>query len=88
MLRQSLHDGVTFVGECFNRLFTPRELRCHNCQGVLREEITTAGNANLVCSTKGKGCPSPVKSFETSHAMYQWRDTTWEVIARVCREHS
>lgn len=75
-----------FAGECFDRIFKPDELRCPTCDGALSEEIAAAGEAHLVCTTKGKGCVNPIKSFESSRAMYQWRDSTWEVLARMCRQ--
>ena len=86
MLSRRIQDGVTFVGECVNHFFTPMELHCPHCDGVLSEEIAAEGKASLFCSTKGKGCVSPVKSFESSQEMYRWRDSIWEVIARTCKE--
>lgn len=86
MLSKTIHDGVVFIGECFNRLFTPGELRCPHCNGVLREEIAKAGDAYLVCTSEEKGCGNPIKSFVSSHHLYQWRDTTWELIARTCKQ--
>ena len=86
MLSRRLQDGVVFVGECFNRIFKPGELHCPNCDGALSEETAAAGEAQLVCTTRGKGCVNPIKSFESSRAMYQWRDSTWEVLARTCKE--
>jgi len=86
VLSRRLQDGVVFVGECFNRIFKPGELHCPNCDGALSEETAAAGEAQLVCTTRGKGCVNPIKSFESSRAMYQWRDSTWEVLARTCKE--
>ena len=87
MLSRKIQDGVIFVGECVNHFFTPRELRCPCCDGVLREEIAAAGEASLICGAQGKGCASPVKSLESSREMYRWRDSIWEVIARTCKQH-
>jgi len=86
VLSKRLQDGVIFAGECFDRIFKPGELRCPNCEGALREEIAAAGEAQLNCTTKGKGCVNPMKSFASSRAMYEWRDSIWEVLARICKQ--
>jgi uncharacterized protein with PIN domain len=88
MLSKTIQDGVIFIGECFNSLFTPGELRCPNCNGVLQEEIANEGEAYLRCSSKGKGCANPVKRFTSAREMYEWRDSTWEVIARICKQQA
>ena len=86
VLSRKVQDGVIFVSECVNHFFTPKDIRCPHCDGVLQEKIATEGEASLFCSTTGKRC-GPVKSFESAQEMYRWRDSIWEVLARTCKQH-
>jgi len=74
-----------FVGDCTNGQFTPGEIRCPNCEGLLEEEIATAGEAYLVCNSMRKVRANPVKNFIDAAEMHRWRDTSWEVIAGICK---
>jgi hypothetical protein len=42
MVTRTLHDGALFTGECLDGKFTPGEIRCSDCNGVLEEEIAKA----------------------------------------------
>jgi len=86
VLSKIIQDGVVFAGQCFNRLFTRGQMHCPTCDGVLKEETEGGGQAYLVCDSKGKGCANPIKSFSSANELYQWRDSTWEVVARICKE--
>jgi hypothetical protein len=85
VLSRKFQDGVIFVSECVNKIFTRGDLRCPQCGGTLVEETKPAGQAVLVCSDQGPTCLNPVKTFESTREMYEWRDTIWETIARTCR---
>ncbi|HEY0704111.1 MAG TPA: hypothetical protein VGD60_15180 [Candidatus Acidoferrales bacterium] len=85
MLSRRIQDGVTFVSQCVNHIFRRGALHCPHCDGVLKEQVAQTGPAYLVCPAKGKGCPDPVKSFESSIEMYEWRDSTWQIIERACK---
>jgi hypothetical protein len=85
VLSRKIQDGVIFVSQCVNKIFTRGDLRCPQCGGPLVEETKAAGPAALVCSGRGPTCANPVKSFESTREMYEWRDTIWEDIARTCR---
>jgi hypothetical protein len=87
VLSRKIQDGVSFVGECVNHLFTPKGMHCPCCDSALREEVAPAGHAYLFCNKQVHGCASPVKSFESAQEMYRWRDSIWEVIARTCKQH-
>ena len=85
MVTRTLHEGALFVGECLDGKFTPGEIRCSNCNGLLEEEIAKAGEAYLVCNSMPKICANPVKDFMGAAEMHRWRDRSWEVIARICK---
>ena len=84
-LNRTLHEGALFVGDCTDGKFTPGELLCSNCNGLLEEEIAKAGEAYLVCNSTIKVCANPVKVFIGATEMHRWRDRSWEVIARICK---
>ena len=85
MVTRTLHEGALFVGACSDGRFTPGEIRCSNCNGLLEEEIAKAGDAYLVCNSRLKVCPNPIKVFVGAAEMRRWRDRSWEVIARICK---
>jgi hypothetical protein len=51
MVTRTQHNGALFVGDCTNGQFTPGEIRCPNCDGLLEAEIAKAGDAYLVCNS-------------------------------------
>ena len=85
MVTRTQRDGALFIGECSDGKFTPGEIRCLNCDGLLEEEIAKAGDAYLVCNSLRKVCANPVKVFIGAHEMHRWRDRSWEVIAGICK---
>ena len=88
MVTRTQHDGALFVGDCTDGHFTPGEIRCPNCEGLLEEEISKAGDAYLVCNSMRKVCANPVKVFIGAADMHRWRDRSWEVIAGICESQS
>ena len=85
MVTRTQHNGALFVGDCTNGQFTPGEIRCPNCDGVLEEEIAKAGQVYLVCNSLLKVCANPVKVFMGATEMHRWRNRSWEVIAGICK---
>jgi hypothetical protein len=85
MVIRTLHDGALFMGQCSDGKFTPGEIRCSHCNGVLEEEIAKAGEAYLVCNSIPNICANPVKVFMGAAEMHRWRDRSWEVISRICK---
>ena len=63
MVTRTQHNGALFVGDCTDGQFTPGEIRCPNCDGILEAEIAKAGQAYLVCNSLLKICANPVKTF-------------------------
>ena len=85
MVTRTLHQGALFVGDWTDGKFTPGEIQCSNCNGVLEEEIARAGEAYLICNSMLKVSANPVKVFISATEMHRWRDRSWEVIARICK---